>query len=534
MLLGLIWNVLSAQDRSVIVIVADDLGVDYLDRYGLGSDPAPTPVLDSLADNGILFTNAWTNPICSPSRANILTGKYGFRTGIGTAITSAQNTSLDTTEYTIAKAVSDQAGAATAMVGKWHLGHNAQAFRRNPNACGFDHYAGNVEGQLPSYTAWQKTVNGSNTNVFQYATTVAVNDAINWIEDQSGNWMLFLTFNAPHEPFHRPPNNLHSFDGITTNPILIAQNPIPHFKAMVEAMDTEIGRLLGHLASTGQLGSTDIIFLGDNGSPAEVAQPPFEPDKVKASLYNGGVRVPLIISGPSVIDPGRSAAELVNSTDLFHTILEIMGGDVADLPAGAATDSRSIVSILTHSSDSGNQRAWIYGDLFKPTTAPRDGKAITDGIYKLIEFDNGSTEFYHTAADLFETVPLDINALETVARTHYDFLCGELGELLDTNFCRLATGLDAAAGWPLGLFPNPAGEFLYIRFPDHAWKPGAVYEGRIFDTGGRMLSKMPVTGSETVIPVGQLPPSIYHFQLTEDGKPIGSAAFIRCSNGAVN
>ena len=536
LLAGLINNAMLAQSNNVLVIIADDLGVDYMNRYALGNDPAPTPTLDSLADNGILFTNAWTNPICSPSRANILTGKYAFRTGIGTAITGNQSASLDTSEYTIAKAVKTQ-NVTTAMIGKWHLGHSSQAFRLNPNRSGFDHYEGNIEGQLPSYSIWQKTTNGANTNVFSYATTVAVNDAIDWVDDQSTDWMLVLSFNAPHEPFHRPPNNLHSFDGITTNPTLIEQNPRPHFKAMVEAMDTEIKRLLDHLEASGELAGTDIIFMGDNGSPREVAQEPFDGNKMKGTTYNGGVNIPMIVSGPSVIAPGRSAEELLNSTDLYHTIFELFHGNVATLPVESAPDSRSFMPILTNSSDSGTQRAWIYGDIFRPTPTSQDAKAITDGDYKLIEFDNGTTEFYQISTDYFENTPLDINSLFPIAEEHYNFLCGELSALLDTNFCQLPTGVLDAAIIDIGIYPNPVSETLHIQLDPSNLQPGKVYKGRIFDAAGALIHAFKMSSGSAAmsshVNVDGLSGGVYQFVLYESGIPMARASFIKQSAGAV-
>lgn len=523
------WLPAPAQDN-VLLIIADDFGVDYMATYGMGSDFAPTPVLDSLAGEGVVFTNAWTNPICSPSRANILAGKYAFRTGIGTAITGPDNVRLDTAEYTVAKAVKAQAGAATAMMGKWHLGHNSQAFRRNPNACGFDRYAGNVEGQISNYYAWTKTVNGANSVVLNYATTEAVNDAINWLGGRDEPWFLVMSFNAPHVPFHKPPNDLHSFDYLSTSQSEIDANPIPYFKAMVEAMDTEIGRLIAYLKNSGQLASTNIVFIGDNGTDDLVVQAPFNPAKAKGTVYEGGVRVPLIVSGPSVVQPGRTSAELINSTDLYHTVLELMGGDPGNLPAGSAPDSRSFLPVLQNSPDTGSRRAWIYGDLFRPlSSGPSDGKAISDGEYKLIRFDQtGAQEFYHIAADPFEASPIDIYSLNAVQQDHYDFLCSELSALLSAEYCELPTGIGLAGLLPVGLYPNPAREYLIADFGASPVAVSGAFTVQIYDAAGTQVRAFgPVSAGRVEVPLSGLAPGSYSLVFSRGGTAVAGAPFIR-------
>jgi len=517
-----------AQDN-VILIIADDLGIDYMEKYGLGSDPAPTPVIDSLADNGVLFTNAWTNPICSPSRANILTGKYAFRTGIGTAITGPSSVRMDTSEFTLPKAIKYQTGASTALVGKWHLGHNSQAFRLNPNRSGFDLYSGNVEGQISNYSLWTKTVNGSNSLTLGYATTEAVDDAIDWIDDQSGDWFLCLSFNAPHVPFHKPPNSLHSFDALSDNQAQIDADPIPYFKAMVEAMDTEIGRLLDHLRSTGELTTTNIVFLGDNGTDSDVVQAPFDDTRAKGTMYNGGVQVPFIVSGPAVINPGRTADELVNSTDLFYTVLQMMGGDPDILPNEVAPDSRSFLPVLQNSSDSGSRRSWIYGDLFKPVTpGNKDGKAMTDGTYKLIRFDTGGEEFYHTSVDAFENSPLDISGLSTIEQNHYDFLCGEMGILLDTLYCDITTLVQENNLLEIGIHPNPAHDVLSLNLGAITSLERADLKGRIYDSKGDLMQVFMINGNaEQSLEIAGLSPGSYFLVLSRGHSAVAGSGFVK-------
>jgi arylsulfatase B len=510
--------------NNVLLIIADDLGVDYISAYALGSDPAPTPVLDSLAENGLVFTNTWTSPICSPSRANILTGKYSFRTGIGTAITGPDNIRLDTGEYIIPKAIKIQTGANSAMMGKWHLGHSTQAGRSNPNALGFDSYSGNLEGQLNNYSSWTKTVNGTNQLVNGYATTVNINDAINWVSNQTDNWFLTLSFNAPHSPFHKPPNNLHSFDGLSTNPIQINANPQPYYKAMIEAMDTEVGRFLNHLDAIGQLSNTHIIFIGDNGTPEEVVVSPFISTRAKGTIYNGGVQVPLIISGPAVANPGQTRNELVNSTDLYKTILELMGGDGSILPADVAPDSKNILSLINGTSDLENQRAWMMAEVFKPTPSIKDGKTITNGAFKLIEFDNGTTEFYNFATDFFENNPLSINNLNAFQQQNYDELCAALGNLVGVDYCQI-TGIFSNNLLNFNVYPNPSSHSIQIDIPNRSQYTALNIQ--LYDSKGAVISSESIDNSFAGITIEQLPSGQYQLIVKNNLEIIGTASFIK-------
>jgi len=153
-------------------------------------------------------------------------------------------------------------------------------------------------------------------------------------------WFLWLAFNAPHTPFHLPPANLHSRD-LSGTESDIAANPLPYYFAAIEAMDTEMSRLLGSLDAE-TLANTIIIFLGDNGTPGQVAQFPYSRSKAKGSLYQGGVNVPLFISSPGITRTNERETALVNTTDLFSTIAALAGVNV-----GQVNDSISFESLLS-------------------------------------------------------------------------------------------------------------------------------------------------------------------------------------------
>jgi arylsulfatase A-like enzyme len=356
----------SGSPGNLLVLVADDLGVDELALYGLGPDPAPTPTLDLMASHGLVFTNVWSLPTCSPTRATLQTGRYAFRTTIGSVINAAGGgPALATSEVTLPEMLDLGTGGhyAHAAIGKWHLGTSQTGGDLAPNLAGYAHFAGSLEGQLQNYRLWRRVVNGSAATSRRYATSACVDDALAWIHAQSGPWLCVVNFQAPHAPWHRPPASLHSqvLPVGEPGPICGAPglDPRPFHKAMVEAMDREIGRLVAQLPP-GELADTTVFFLADNGTDACVAGAPFAPNH-KGTLNEGGVRVPLIAAGKGVTGRGTSAA-LVNTCDLFATVAELAGVDLAATLPGVALDSVSFAPSLADPARS--TRAWLFAEVF--------------------------------------------------------------------------------------------------------------------------------------------------------------------------
>jgi arylsulfatase A-like enzyme len=221
-----------AAPKNILLIIADDYGVDSSALYNstaTGATLPPTPNIQSLVTNGVVFRNAYANPVCSPTRACILTGQYGFRSGIGDLVDFGP--SLTTSAFTLAEAFTNAAtGHHLSQFGKWHLASGTSSPR---NIGGWTNFAGNLVGAIANYTNWSKTVNGTttagNTN---YATTDLVNDATNWITARGTNaWFVWAAFNAPHAPFHVPPQSL-----CPSYPINTLTNNRRMYEAMVEAM----------------------------------------------------------------------------------------------------------------------------------------------------------------------------------------------------------------------------------------------------------------------------------------------------------
>jgi len=371
---------------NILLVIADDLGLDASNPYGISERGPTTPVLDGLADAGLVFENVWSNPTCSPTRAGILTGKYGSRTGV-----MEVGDVLSTSETSLQSYIRDRLPGkyADAVIGKWHLGPMGNS-DTHPAEMGISHFAGILGGALDDYELWELTVNGEQSIETEYATSKLADLAAEWISQQDQPWFLWLAFNAPHTPFHLPPADLHSqvLPGTAGD---IADDPLPYYFAAIEAMDTEIGRVLDSMSAESRA-NTIIIFLGDNGTPARVAQAPFSRRKAKDSLYQGGINVPLFVTGPGIERKGERERALVNTTDLFSTIAALAGVNVA-----VVNDSWPFTDLLARQDE--HARQFLYSEMASENV---ESWAVSDGEYKLIETESGAQEFYQLTTDPYE------------------------------------------------------------------------------------------------------------------------------------
>lgn len=382
---------------NILVVVADDLGIEQMRCYGEPrTHRAPQPTLQGLCSRGLVFDRAWSNPLCSPTRAGMLTGRYAHRHMVGEPV-GGISPGLSTDEVLIPAALDAlEAGYAHAAIGKWHLRGDEDG-DDHPNTMGFSHYAGNLAGQVEAYDSYVKVTDGVGERETAYATSETVDDAIAWLDEQEDPWFLWLSFNAGHTPYHLPPSDLHSFDDL--DEITTHSDPLPYYLAMVEAMDTELGRLLDHLGRL-ELENTWIIFVGDNGSESEVNQGMYLEARSKGSLFEGGVHVPLLVVGPGLASPGRHEDAIVGTVDIFSTVLELAGVDPADL--GVELDSVSLVPYL-EDFDAADQRETLVAEVFGPKTAGwTAGQAIRDSRWKYIRKLDGTEYLYDLQVDPLE------------------------------------------------------------------------------------------------------------------------------------
>ncbi|MCG8698952.1 MAG: sulfatase-like hydrolase/transferase [Bacteroidales bacterium] len=405
--------------QNVLLIISDDIGVDYSNGYNSPVETPSTPSIDSLASGGVLFENFWAYPFCSPTRSAVITGRHAFRTGVGAPVGGTNRPGLPLDEYTLPKAIKELSphNYSTACIGKWHLCTNKNGKEQHPNTTGFDLYAGNTGGDVGDYFAWEKTVNGITETVFTYSTTENVNDAISYIDTVSKPWFMWLAFNAAHTPFHAPPDSLHSYNDLNPDPKM-KDDVSDHFRAMIESMDTEIGRLLKHLKDSGIYDNTHIIYVGDNGTLKRVIQPPFNLDHSKSSLFNGGVHVPCIVKSSEITSKGIRVSQIAEVADIFSTVLELTGvTDTSLLPN--IIDSKSLVPLLKNPGNS--HKEWVFSQRFE-LDDKTDGVSIRNNDYHLMIVDSEPERLYELSSDTLESTNLLDGTLNTVEQENYDRL----------------------------------------------------------------------------------------------------------------
>jgi len=342
-----------APQNNVLLLILDDWGIDssalYNNTAGPGVQLADMPNLETLANAGLLFTRGYSQPICSPTRATILTGRQTYQHTVGNPQADAV---LPASELTFPEIINTEAPAYDlASFGKWHLGSGSDG----PFVTGgWNNFTGTLQGGVADYANWTrvKIENGvltdSGTPIADlvpgtysspYCTSVQVDEAVSFINGQGSDpWVVWMGFNAPHDPFHDPapyvtPTNGYSTTGTTNK---------DYYIKMLEALDHEIGRLLQSV----DLSTTNIIVVGDNGTPGQVDQAPAGGIAgAKGSLNEGGIHVPFFAIGPDVTATGTTD-KMVHVVDLFATILELARINVPNATGDIELHSNSLLPIF--------------------------------------------------------------------------------------------------------------------------------------------------------------------------------------------
>jgi arylsulfatase A-like enzyme len=422
--------------ENILLVVLDDVGVDSLGAFGEGRDAPPTPTIDALCAAGVRFENVWAPPLCMPARAAILTGRYGFRTGVG----EIGQPGLPRGELTLAEMLDVGTGGrfATAAIGKWHVGGSVEM----PRQQGFDRYAGALVN-AGDYYRYRRTVDGERDEHEGYITTVEIDDALAWLDTAPEPWFCYLAFHAAHAPYQTPPPELYTITGRSR----AREDDRFDYKATIEAMDRELGRLLAELGPE-VLARTHLLVVGDDGTPQGVCAPPFPKAHGKGTMYEGSLNVPLVVTGPAVTGPGRVERALVEANDLFLTVAELARADLDAVRAAAngPLDSRSLVPYLA-APDAIPLRTTAYAEKFKPNGfGPWHSwvQAARDERYKLIRRNIGSRH----ADELFD--------LETDPFEQRDLLARDLPADVEGHRARLADILDDFAALAPASHPDPA------------------------------------------------------------------------------
>ena len=380
---------------NILLVIADDMGKDAFPNYPEGQEKPQLSILSNLMVSGITFDNLWTYAVCSPTRASILTGKLGHHTGV---MEVAQDISLN--EESLHDFLKEQTndGYDTALIGKWHLSNTIS----DPNAMGIDYFSGIIGGGVSSYTNWNRVTNGERASATTYTTTDFSNRAIQWVSQRTKPWFLWLAYNAPHTPFHLAPTNLHSQGSLSEDEAAIEAAPLPYYFSAIEALDTELGRIIASIPNG--LDNTVVIFLGDNGTPGKVVQSPYRTRRAKGSIFQGGINVPMVISGAGITRKGEREDALIQSTDLFTTIAQMAGSTISE-----KHNSKSFYQLL--SDTTAPSRTYAYAE---NSTEGNVSYTVRDSKYKLIVDADGTESVYDLISDPYEKKNLLTNPSPTI------------------------------------------------------------------------------------------------------------------------
>ncbi|REL34206.1 sulfatase-like hydrolase/transferase [Thalassotalea euphylliae] len=386
----------TAGKPNILLIIADDQGLDASAQYNLSIDLPVTPNLDALAAQGLVFDNVWATPACTTTRATIITGLHGINSGVD-FVPAVMDANTNTLQRQIKSIDSDY---QTAVIGKWHLG-GANPDLSHPTDSGVDYYAGTIAGTIDDYYQWQLTEMGQTSERSDYHTSGITDLAVDWLAEQNQQerpWFLWLAYVAPHSPFHLPPAELHSRSHLTGTASDIQSNRREYYLAAIEAMDSEIGRLLASLPED-ERDNTLIIYLGDNGTPGGViGTRVFSSSHSKNSLYEGGVRVPMLAAGYGVERENQREDALINSTDIFATISQFVGAASEQSTANQINNSYSFYALL--SSAEQPLRQFNYTEFIRDNAT---GWAVRNQDYKLLALDGQPQALYQISQDIDET-----------------------------------------------------------------------------------------------------------------------------------
>jgi arylsulfatase A-like enzyme len=429
---------------NLCVIVVDDVGPEligscdeFLRGRGLPSgSPAATPAIDSyLREQGLYFPDTWSMPTCTPSRAMMLTGRIGSRSGIGRVVMPRlefDNPGLEPDVELLPRLLrAAPQPYSSAAVGKWHLASEEQLELHplhplgSPLGSWFDRQAGSwfnfeTPPSVPYWTAgyyvWSKNYStplvGSSTpcggvppcvvelNVNldpdDYPSVDTIDDAIALVHDLPEPWFLWVALNAAHGPVHEVPAGLPSAN---CAPQATIQAPCVHdgipqdasrMRCVLSALDGQLARLFCEL----DFGTTTVIFTSDNGTGDLAVAPPFDAAHAKGSVYQGGVQVPLLVRSPELAPQlvGTTSEALISLADVFDTVRQLAGAP----SASDAEDSLSFLPILR--GERTHVRRTVYTELFGPNFIPdpatgappagyvcnRHDQALRDARYKLV------------------------------------------------------------------------------------------------------------------------------------------------------
>lgn len=377
---------------NIVLIVGDDLG--YAELGCQGSKDLKTPYIDSIAKNGVRFTNGYVScPVCSPTRAGLMTGRYQQRFGHelnpGPPGEASTDFGMDLGEKTIADRLKGL-GYRTGIFGKWHLGYEPQF---HPQKRGFDEFFGFLAGAHP----YSNSLAGTNNPILRsskivekinYATDDFAREAVSFIQrNKDVPFFLYLPFNAVHGPLQDPPEKyLARYSSIQ-------DKKRRTFAAMNAAMDDGVGRVLGKLRELKLEDNTLVFFVSDNGGPTFSTTSCNKPLRgYKGDVLEGGIRVPYMMQWKGHLPAGKLINDPVISLDIHPTILAAAGGQA---PVQKKLDGVNLIPFISGKTKTAphSRLFWRYGSKW----------AVRMGDWKLESDGTGAPELYNLSKDITES-----------------------------------------------------------------------------------------------------------------------------------
>jgi arylsulfatase A len=411
---------MSAEKPNILFVLTDDQG--WWDVGMRGNEDIDTPVLDALSEESVDFSRFYAAPVCAPTRAGLMTGRYCFRTGLYN--TRFGGDTLGLSEVTIAEQLK-KVGYRTGCFGKWHLGKYAPY---QPHHRGFDEFLGHYHGHIDKYDYPDQIVhNGKPVEARRYVTDLFTDAAIEFIEtNQKQPWFCYLPFNAPHSPWVVGT----SHDGQARGDLLInkylkrgLELREARIYAMIDIIDQNVGRLLKTLDELKLTDNTVVLFMTDNGGVSRHFKAGLRANK--GSIYEGGVRVPLFVRWPKHFPAGGRVEAQCSHVDLFPTFCELAG---VPLPDDRKIDGMSLLPLLEAGSGQRHHK-YVYHTWDRYFPNPNDRWSISDQRWKLAcQIRRGETateknwQLFDLDADLAEKNNLADKHPEIVRRLRAEFL----------------------------------------------------------------------------------------------------------------
>ena len=338
---------------NIVILLADDLGwadVSYHGGY------VRTPNLDRLAREGVELDRFYVTPVCSPTRAGLMTGRYPIRYGLARAVIPPwRNFGLDTSEVTLADVLAKAGYRHRGVFGKWHLGHHHVKW--HPLSRGFTRFHGHYNGALDYFTHLRENerdwhIDYEPSAEEGYTTDLIADAAARYIEEvaKDGPFLCYVPFNAPHTPLQAPEEYLDAYKEI--------DDPVKRtLAAMITCMDDGIGRILRAIDRAGIRENTLVWFFSDNGGIGRVKENNLPLRGDKASVFEGGIRVPACVRWPARLDGGRKVSAPLANVDVLPTLMEIAG--VSD-HGGKPLDGVAALDVLTGEAATVTRNTFAY------------------------------------------------------------------------------------------------------------------------------------------------------------------------------